>query len=333
MKDPVVSIIVPIYNSEQYLPQCLDSILSQTYTDFELLLVDDGSKDQSGAICDEYAMKDPRVRVFHKENGGVSAARNLALQEARGKYICFCDSDDEMMDCYLQTLVSVEEKTDADMVVGSYRSYVVHTKRTHIIVLKDRTYEKDKFGIMLYDLRKKGSLGVPWNKLFKTNIIRDHHITFDITLDSYEDEVFNLEYLQYAGKVTSTSVIVYNYILRSNMSLSQRFIELNKHLQIASIIFHLDSRLVKDNKSLEWVKLNYMSHYADCISWLYLRKNRISRKERFFTMEKVLCNIPRGYGKYFRTACRRKYIYSRNKYIIDLSMRALVVLKKILGRL
>ncbi len=333
MKDPVVSIIVPIYNSEQYLPQCLDSILSQTYTDFELLLVDDGSKDRSGTICDEYAMKDLRIRVFHKENGGVSAARNLALQEARGKYICFCDSDDEMRDCHLQTLISIEEKTGADMVVGSYRSYIVHTKRTHIFVLKDRTYEEDEFGILLYDLRKKGSLGVPWNKLFKTNIIRNHHISFDTTLDSYEDEVFNLEYLQYAGKVTSTSVIVYNYILRSNMSLSQRFIELNKHLQIASIIFHLDSKLVKDNKSQERVKLNYMRHYVNCISWLYLREKWISRKERFSTMEKILCNIPKGYGKYFRAACRQEHIYSRNKYIIDLSMRTLVVLKKILGRL
>ena len=90
----MISIIVPIYNAEQYLHRCIDSILHQNYTDFELLLIDDGSKDASGAICDEYAAKDTRVRVFHKENGGVSSARNLGLDNAQGEYITFCDADD-----------------------------------------------------------------------------------------------------------------------------------------------------------------------------------------------------------------------------------------------
>ena len=92
-----ISIIVPIYNTEQYLPRCIDSILSQSLTDFELLLIDDGSIDGSGAICDAFAEKDNRVRVFHKENGGVSSARNLGLNEAKGEWVCFVDSDDELM--------------------------------------------------------------------------------------------------------------------------------------------------------------------------------------------------------------------------------------------
>ena len=89
----MVSIIVPVYNTEKFLHRCIDSILAQTYTDFELLLIDDGSKDSSGAICDEYAVKDARVRVFHKENGGVSSARNLGLDNAKGEWITFVDSD------------------------------------------------------------------------------------------------------------------------------------------------------------------------------------------------------------------------------------------------
>lgn len=107
---PKISVIVPVYNTEKYLRRCIDSILAQTFTDFELLLVDDGSKDNSGAICDEYAKKDPRVRVFHKENGGVSSARNLGLDEAKGEWIAFVDSDDYILRYYLYNFYNAREK-------------------------------------------------------------------------------------------------------------------------------------------------------------------------------------------------------------------------------
>ena len=95
MDNPKISVIVPVYNVEQYLPRCIDSILAQTFTDFELLLIDDGSTDNSGKICDEYAKKkDTKIRVWHKENGGVSSARNMGLDFAKGEYIQFIDSDD-----------------------------------------------------------------------------------------------------------------------------------------------------------------------------------------------------------------------------------------------
>ena len=94
MNNPKVSVIVPVYNVEKLLQRCIDSILAQTFTDFELLLIDDGSKDKSGEICDEYAAKDSRIRVFHKQNGGVSTARNLGIDKAQGEWIYFVDSDD-----------------------------------------------------------------------------------------------------------------------------------------------------------------------------------------------------------------------------------------------
>ena len=90
----LVSIIVPVYNAERYLHRCIDSVLAQTYTNFELLLINDGSKDNSGEICDKYAVKDSRIRVFHKENGGVSSARNMGIDEAKGEWLSFIDSDD-----------------------------------------------------------------------------------------------------------------------------------------------------------------------------------------------------------------------------------------------
>ena len=98
---PEISVIVPVYKVEEYLPQCIDSILAQTFTDFELLLVDDGSPDRCGEICEEYAGKDTRIRVFHQQNSGVSAARNIGLQHAKGTYIVFVDSDDWVSTDYL----------------------------------------------------------------------------------------------------------------------------------------------------------------------------------------------------------------------------------------
>lgn len=94
---PLVSIIVPIYNAEKTLRRCIDSILSQTFSDWELLMIDDGSTDQSGTICDQYAIKDKRIKVFHKKNGGVSSARNLGLDNARGEWITFVDADDQII--------------------------------------------------------------------------------------------------------------------------------------------------------------------------------------------------------------------------------------------
>lgn len=117
---PTISVIIPVYNAEKYLRRCIDSVLSQTFTDFELLLIDDGSKDKSGAICDEYAAKDSRVRVFHKENGGVSSARNMGLDNACGNYIAFVDADDWIDgNMYYEMFAAINE-SKSDIVCCDY---------------------------------------------------------------------------------------------------------------------------------------------------------------------------------------------------------------------
>ena len=113
----LLSIIVPVYNTEKTIRQCVDSILSQEYNDFELLLIDDGSKDASPAICDEYARQDDRVRVFHKENGGVSSARNLGIDNAQGEWITFVDADDYITSNYL---VNIDSYSDSDLIIREY---------------------------------------------------------------------------------------------------------------------------------------------------------------------------------------------------------------------
>ena len=113
-----ISIIVPVYNTEKYLKRCVDSILSQNYADFELWLVDDGSTDGSGALCDSYQQKDSRVRVFHQKNAGVSAARNYGVDQAQGEWVCFVDSDDEVLPDYLSDMIKAAD-TDECLVVGN----------------------------------------------------------------------------------------------------------------------------------------------------------------------------------------------------------------------
>ncbi len=121
MSNPLISIIVPVYNTEKYLPKCIESILAQTYTDYELILVDDGSSDRCPGICDEYADKNSRIRVIHKENGGQSSARNSGLSIAKGKFVMFMDSDDYYaQDHALQKLVQQQSEQDADLVCFSY---------------------------------------------------------------------------------------------------------------------------------------------------------------------------------------------------------------------
>ena len=111
-----ISVIVPVYNTEKYLPRCIDSILAQTFTDFELLLIDDGSTDNSGRICGEYALKDKRIKVVHKENGGVSRARNLGIDNAQGEYLSFIDSDDYIRPTMYSELIAIADKYNVDLV-------------------------------------------------------------------------------------------------------------------------------------------------------------------------------------------------------------------------
>ena len=118
-----VSIIVPVYNIENYIRVCVESILAQTYESFELILVDDGSKDNSGILCDEYAAIDSRVKVIHKENGGVSSARNTGLQQAKGKWIMYVDGDDWIEPDMIESLIEAAKATEADLVFGDYMKY------------------------------------------------------------------------------------------------------------------------------------------------------------------------------------------------------------------
>lgn len=193
---PMISIIVPVYNTEKYLRRCIDSVLAQTYKDFELLLIDDGSTDTSGAICDEYAEKDGRIRVFHKENGGVSSARNLGLDNAKGEWITFVDSDDYIEENFLK---SFEGKLDADLVVGNTVLITYQTgKRMKHNGIPSGCY-KDVRSVLSSHL-SESILRVPWGKMYRAGLISD--LRYNESIHIGEDSLFNLCFFQMMSNIS-----------------------------------------------------------------------------------------------------------------------------------
>lgn len=186
---PTISVIVPVYNTVKYLHRCIDSILAQTFTDFELLLIDDGSKDGSGKICDEYAAKDSRVRVFHKENGGVSSARNVGLDNAQGEWIAFVDSDDWVKDKYLEAFISKCDN-NTQIIIQSIEIVGKHSKEINIPLLPSIAF-LDTIALM----SRYGCLGHTPTKLFKKSIIDRKKLRFNLNYTFCEDEYFVLMYL------------------------------------------------------------------------------------------------------------------------------------------
>lgn len=202
---PHVSIIIPVFDTEKYLNDCLESILNQSFSDFELLLVDDGSTDGSGAICDAYAGKDSRISVFHTENKGVSCARNLGLDHSQGAYVMFVDSDDELPDGALARLASEA----ADFSVGGALR-IAKGRKQEYRHQADRYYQKEEKERFLDDaLPVTVLMEGPWGKLYKTEIIRQNGLRFNETLHYGEDKVFVYAFLLHAGTFRMVTDIVY----------------------------------------------------------------------------------------------------------------------------
>ncbi len=214
-----ISIIVPVYQSEQYLPQCIESILAQTFSNFELILVDDGSSDHSGNICDEYARKDARIRVIHQANAGVSAARNAGLDAAVGTYVMFCDSDDWVDPDWCQCLYDGISRDDVVMAMCGYRNLndqhellSLNTMEAGVVFLKDWILQS-----------------IAWsscNKIFVRDVIETHHIRFLSNFSRGEDAMFFWSYLEVHGGEDQYRIVengLYNYRIHEH-GLSHRHI-------------------------------------------------------------------------------------------------------------
>lgn len=221
--EPLFSIIVPVYNTEQYLRECIDSILAQTYENFEVILIDDGATDNCPQICDEYAERDSRVKVIHKENGGVSSARNIGIQSAKGKYLLFFDSDDSVKPNTFERLFQLQLEKKADVICyGYYQEYEDHHFRNNII---KKNYFANVPIEMALSIAFEGYNNYPgferifpsvWDKAYKREVIQNNNLRFDEYLSKAEDLLFNVAFFCVARNAYMTDESFYIYRLNPN---------------------------------------------------------------------------------------------------------------------
>lgn len=215
---PKISVIVPVYKVEKYIGQCIESVVSQTFKDFELMLIDDGSPDNSGAICDEYAQKDARIRVFHIENGGVSSARNYGIEKATGDWLCFIDSDDFVKEDYLKDFGI--DFNISDLIIQGFLIKDKHGERE-----KSIKQHKDK-NDLIYSAEISNILNSPCYKLYRRDIIKANELKFRSGCSYGEDHIFTLEYMYCMSSNHFVYVprCSYVYVREGNESLSRRIV-------------------------------------------------------------------------------------------------------------
>jgi len=264
---PEISIIVPVYNVEKYLPRCIDSILAQTFTDFELILVDDGSPDNCGKICDEYAKKDDRIVIIHKENAGVSAARNDGLDIASGKYISFVDSDDIIHPQFYE--VMKETINGADLAYCEYVRFDEEYRFENIEEVKHFEYESgNKFN------QPDLTIYMVWNKLIKKDIISD--LRFDTALKNAEDSLFAFNTMIRCNKVVYVNEVLYGYFVRNNGAVGS--IDLKGRNDIVNVWKHIQTVANENNYSV-LKKFSKRCLIDSNIGLFYSSNNAESKKE------------------------------------------------------
>ena len=236
MNQPLVSIILPVYNAQNHLARCVGSICAQTYRNIEIIILNDGSKDQSLPVCEEFRQKDPRILLVDKANSGVSDTRNLGLKLASGKYVEFVDSDDYLDPDFTEHLVAAAEENEADFVIAPYKMVIpagaskpeqvldkIHDELGVMSVarppevreygfLPAGVYDKDTFALRLMDKPASYFYSVLWNKLYRHDILTGNDIQFVSEMRWAEDLVFNLRYIQYAQRFVAIDKPGYYYV-------------------------------------------------------------------------------------------------------------------------
>ena len=207
-----VSVIIPIYNVEKYLCQCLDSIIDQSYKNLEIILVDDGSPDNCGVICDEYAAKDSRIVVIHKANGGLSAARNDGIARATGDWVAFVDSDDWCEPDYYEQLLASDEEDDVDVIFAGGHILEADSNGRKVVRFASPSLYSGKDEIETLVIKSiTAPYGYPWDKLYRTEFLKGNDLIFDVDCRAAEDAWFNFQVFNKVGKVRCCAVIGYHY--------------------------------------------------------------------------------------------------------------------------
>ena len=265
MSGPIVSIIVPVYNAEKTIQRCVESILGQDFQGFELLLIDDGSQDASGALCDAFAQRDARVRVLHKEHGGVSAARNLGLSQAQGVYLQFLDSDDWITADATTMLVRTAREYQCDLVISDFYRVVGDRVSHKGDIQEDTVLSREEYAAHMMERPADFYYGVLWNKLYRREIVERHHLRMNPEISWCEDFMFNLEYIRYAERFYALQVPIYYYV-KTKGSLASQYLSIPKTIRMKLMVFEYYNRFFKtvlDEEEYERSRLKVYKFLVD----------------------------------------------------------------------
>lgn len=293
----LVSIIVPVYNAEEYIGTCIESIQKQSYKNIEILLINDGSKDGSAEICDRYQREDDRIKVFHRENHGVSATRNYGIEHASGDFIQFVDADDSLEPDTVAENLRIVKETGAELVFFSFRYHIVDEGR-----IQDNAFSEsfvgnakeffEKFFITLID---KELINPPWNKFIDCRLLKDGSVRFHENYSICEDMAFTAEILNKSNRIAFNPRMHYNYNLKSTGSLVFRFHE--NYFEALSYYYDMSMNycrrfqnrteaLRKLNTSYVELTIMYMKQISLYEKWE--RKQKIERIKQISNDKKLL---------------------------------------------
>ena len=256
-----ISIIIPVYNAEQYIDNCLKSLIGQTYKNIEIILVDDGSKDSSYDICLEYSKKYSFIKIFHKTNGGPSSARNLGISKASGDYICFVDSDDTVAENYVEKLV----ENSADLVAGGFIEIYGEIRKNIKICDAIQKFDNEEIYIKFLEASESDIFNSPGCKLYNKQIIERNNLKYDESLKMGEDLIFNIHYLKYCKSLVIIPECLYYYNKNVLESLTKKF-EFSRW-NTEKIIYHEYKKIYEINNLYS----NYRSK-IDCMLLLGAKK-------------------------------------------------------------
>ncbi|XCP84210.1 glycosyltransferase family 2 protein [Roseburia hominis] len=306
--DIKVSIIMPVYKVEEYVGKAIESIQAQTLKEWEFLIVDDGTPDKSGEICDSYAEHDERIKVIHKENGGAPSARNLAIEMAKGEYMYFLDSDDWAEPTMLEDMYLLAKRDNAQLVVAGFYIDTYYNKDeylTDVYAVEDAVYpNKEAFRRNAYKLFDKNLLYTPWNKLYESRYILENNLRFPTTF--WDDFPFNVSIVKHVERVTVTSKQYYHFLRARTESETAAYrpgmYEKREEEHGWMVNLYKEWR-IKDAASVEMIARRYIERFIGCVENITNPKCTMSPKEKRREIKKMLAN-PRV-GKMVRIAKAR----------------------------
>ncbi|BEH91603.1 glycosyl transferase [Turicibacter faecis] len=279
-----VSVILPVYNSEKTIEKTINSVLNQSYQNFELIIINDGSTDNTDIICSSY-INDSKVRYIYNKNQGVSKSRNIGLDLAEGEYICFIDSDDLYEKNYLNEMIKRITDNNCDWDICGYQCFESSNKNFSI----EKGFITEEKNVVIEFLQSKLLFNQLWNKIYKNKIIQENYIRFEENLNLGEDAIFNINYLKYCNKIECFNLCLYKYRITNNgLGFKYRKNAGELKLKIFRAIFLLYE---ENNYETSYIEKNLLKQYISWIANIVDNRNKEdSYKEKYFLVKRIFKN-------------------------------------------